>query len=326
MAERGAINLGSDFDMYLEVATRLETAREDDPALAECDPGEMIRHVRGKRAILHCTLDDRPAVLRLGLTPNDTANAKTWAEMKRLWPYMSDGKARIAEPLHFSPDHDILIVAEVPGQPLLRSIRASDGHSRVHHLAPAAGWLQRATAMTTEWRPARPAPWLARAIAAATHQCFPNLRALETEIIDRIQTLAKHIEGKEWRVAICHGDLHPNNLILEGDRLTGIDIGGSSYLPIYKDMARFLMHMGRRDITLSGDWWMGVDRAGAYAFRDAFALDEFEFGTVFPFMLGVEALIRVETQQLPPTRIKRAERMYRRLLKDLSHRAENISQ
>ena len=103
--------------------------------------------------------------------------------------------------------------------------------------------------------------------------------------------------------------------------MTGIDFGGSSLLPIYKDMARFLMHMGRRCLIPSGETWMGVDQMGAHAFRDSFNLSDLEFNVILPFMLGIEALLRVEILELPASRIKRAERGYRRLLKDLQTKA-----
>ncbi|QYX55393.1 aminoglycoside phosphotransferase family protein [Roseovarius sp. SCSIO 43702] len=308
----------TDLDTLIALTARIEAARADDPALAACEPGELLRHVPDKRALLRCRLGSRAAIMRLGLAPGGSANARTWAEMRRLWPHMSDGDARIAEPLHFNAPHDLLLVEDVAGEPLLPVIRrARAGPARTRHLAPAAHWLRKVTRTSEATAPARPAPWLERAAKAATEQPFPALAGLEQRILPHLQALAARLEGRDWRVAISHGDFHPNNLILSGTRLTGIDIGGSSSLPIYKDMARFLMHMGRRDIDVSGAWWMGVDRSIARAFGDAFDLSDFETDVVLPFFLGVEALIRVESDSLPSSRIKRAERMYRRLLADL---------
>ena len=315
-----------DLEHILDLTERFDAARATDLALKDVEIQDLLRLVKRKRAILSCRFEGRPAVIRLFLDDDPTSSQREWEELKRIWPVMSQGSYRVVEPLHHCPSQNLLIVEQAEGTPLLELLWQSDRDARLQYLEPGARWLRLYSGGTEEWRGARHRRWLAKAERAAERQVFDTLRSIESEIIALLRQMADRMEGAKWRTAILHGDFHPNNLMARGDQLVGIDTGGSARMPIYKDMARFLMHMGRRDITLSGDWWMGVDRAGAYAFRDAFALDEFEFGTVFPFMLGVEALIRVETQQLPSTRIKRAERMYRRLLKDLSHRVKNISQ
>ena len=304
-------------DKMMEIATRLEAARDADPVLANAEIEDLIRHIPGKRAIARGYLGGQAAVFRISLADHDKGLAATWQEMQRLWPYMSEGNYRICEPLHHNPAHGILVIGEVPGTPLLQYIWQTRGPERSKYMRPAAEWMRAATAMSEGWRVASPAGWLARAERSSKRQPFAQLLAFEIKIIKELQLLAKRIEGVQWRTAICHGDLHPNNLITDGDRLTGIDFGGSSRLPIYKDMARFLMHMGRRGLIPSGDRWMGVDRQGAQAFRDAFDLSDEEFTVFLPFMLGVEALIRVEIPELPTSRIKRAERMYKALLQDL---------
>ena len=120
-----------------------------------------------------------------------------------------------------------------------------------------------------------------------------------------------------WSGAICHGDFHPNNLISKDECLTGIDTGGSSILPVYKDMARVLVHMGRRAVIPSGQMWLGVDRVGFDAFAEAFAFDDLETHVCLPFMIGVEALLRVENKSLSRGRIRRATAFYTALLADL---------
>jgi aminoglycoside phosphotransferase (APT) family kinase protein len=125
------------------------------------------------------------------------------------------------------------------------------------------------------------------------------------------------VQAQTWRTAISHGDFHPNNLIVDGPRLTGIDLGGSKGLPLTKDMARFLMHMGRRRVKLPGPLAFGVSRAGLDAFGAEFDLSAHERDIVLPFFLAFEALIRVENTGLAPSRIRRAEKMYQSLLPDL---------
>ena len=174
------------------------------------------------------------------------------------------------------------------------------------------------------WPPARsicappPSGWLARAARASATQPFARLRGIESGILAHLTRMAAALEGAEWRVAISHGDFHPNNLILGEDRLTGIDTGGSGRMPVCKDIARFLVHMGRRGMIPSGRRYLGVDAEGLEVFAEVFGLTEVERHLWVPFFIGIEALIRVETRALKPSRIKRAEEMYGLLLADLA--------
>lgn len=168
------------------------------------------------------------------------------------------------------------------------------------------------------WRATNPAGWLARAERAAASQPFARLRGIEADILAHLRQLAKMLGGAEWRIAICHGDFHPNNLVLDGECLTGIDLGASSRMPVTKDIARFLAHMGRRGMLPSGERYLGVDAQGIEAFVETFALTETERTRALPFFLGVEALIRVENRQMKNGRIRHAEEMYVALRDDLA--------
>ena len=65
----------TDLDTLIALTARIEAARADDPALAACEPGELLRHVPGKRALLRCRLGDRAAIMRLGLAPGGSPSA-----------------------------------------------------------------------------------------------------------------------------------------------------------------------------------------------------------------------------------------------------------
>ncbi|RKF15235.1 hypothetical protein D6850_10395 [Roseovarius spongiae] len=307
----------TDLETSLIIARKLEAAGAHDPSLAMLEPLEIIRHVPAKRVIFRAMFRETRAVVRLSLRPDGGATAAEWDEMQRLWPHMAEGRFRIARPLHACPGHGVIIVEDVRGVPLLEHLRSLAPPARPPWLHAAADWLRASTAMSESWRPAAPEGWLRRAESAAEQQPFAQIAAHEAGILAEMQRLAARMDATQWRVAITHGDFHPNNLIAEGDRLTGIDTGGSHRLPIYKDMARFLMHLGRRRINLGGPRRFGVSRAGLDAFAAAFALAPVERELFLPFMLGFEALIRVESSVLPQSRIVRAEKMAQELLEDL---------
>lgn len=307
-----------DLDALEEIAMRFEQARTADPALSDADLGDLLRHVPGKRAVIRGTIRGRACVWRMFMDPHDDVSAREWEELQRIWPEMQGKRYRVAEPLYHSGAHRLLAIEEVQGTPLLELIRTSPEETRAALVLPGAAWLRRYTESTESWVPAKPVGWLKRAERASATQPFARLRTLEMQVIAQMTRLAGRIEGLDWRVAISHGDFHPNNLIAEGERLTGIDTGGSGRMPIYKDIARFAMHMGRRGVIPSGRRVLGVDGGVLDAFTEAFALTEAERWRILPFMLGVEALLRVETRALSGSRIRRARDMYEALLEDLT--------
>ncbi len=306
-----------DLSAMMRITAGLSAARAHEPRLAGAEPGDLIRHIPGKRAIFHGQLEGRDVVFRLHLTPENGAARREWDEMQRLWPYMATGDLRVPQPICAAPEAGVIVQELVPGTPLLELLYSLEPPQRMAYLAPAAAWLRASTAMSEGWRAPRPDRWIARAADASAKQPFAQLRALELRILALMERLAPIVASEPWRVAICHGDYHPNNLIASGARLTSIDLGGSQRLPLMKDIARFAVHMGRRRLRLSGTTCLGVDRACTEAFADAFAFSDHERRAVLPFFLAFEALIRVENTALPDSRIKRAEQMYQGLLCDL---------
>lgn len=307
-----------DLDAMMQITARLEEARAQTPALTNAEAGDLIRHVPGKRALFHGILNGRNVVFRVNLAPDTSACLREWDEMLRLWPYMATGDLRIPEPICASPDGRVIVQERVTGTPLLELLYTLAPQARSAWLAPAGAWLRKSTLMSEGWRPATPNRWIARTETASARQPFAPLRRLEQQILAQMHRLAPALTAEPWRTAICHGDFHPNNLIADGQRLTGVDLGYSQRMPLLKDAARFAMHMGRRRLRLSGETCLGVDRACLLAFGDALQMSAQERGAVMPFFLGFEALIRVENSRLPATRIVRAERMYQGLLADLA--------
>ena len=302
----------------MAVQARLAAARAREPALEAACIDEVLRIVRGKRAVLAGLWQERPAIFRM-VEPTETEwQAREWREATRIWPHMQGARYRVAEPLAHLPEVGIMVVERVPGTPLLEHLWSAPPDSRTALMPRAAAWLRRYTDVTEAWRATNPAGWLARAERAAASQPFARLRGIEADILTRLRQLAKMLEGAEWRIAICHGDFHPNNLVLDGECLTGIDLGASSRMPVTKDIARFLAHMGRRGMLPSGERYLGVDAQGIEAFVETFALTETERTRALPFFLGVEALIRVENRQMKNGRIRHAEEMYVALRDDLA--------
>lgn len=301
----------------MDLVQAFERAAPTDPALGRARLEEAIRLVPGKRAIFGGRFDGRPAIFRFYIENAESHARRDWAELIRAAEYMATGDLRVNAPLYHVPKLGLVVVERVAGTPLMQHIWQADHAARRACLAPAATWFRKYTAPTETRVPARLDGWFSRARRAMARQPFDKLRPLEAALMGEITRLATPLSGTPWRMAICHGDFHPNNLLVAGPRLTGIDTGGSAKLPVYKDMARFLSHMGRRGLVPSGTRRFGVDAAGLDAFARAFDLDETEQALWLPVMIGIEALIRVESTALSGSRIRRSTAFYQELLDDL---------
>lgn len=306
-----------DLETLRRVGSRLESLAAAHPVLAGLDISEVLRIVPGKRTVLAGQFEGRAVVARLVEPELSDKLTKEWVELHRIWPHMNSGRYRVAQPILHLPEAGMMVVERIAGAPLLEQLWQEDQARRAQHLRPAAEWLRRYTDVSESWRSGNAAGWLARAERASATQPFGRLRRIETAILEHLRKMARMLEGADWRVAISHGDYHPNNLILDAARLTGIDTGGSGRMPVCKDIARFLVHMGRRGMIPSGRRHLGVDAEGLEIFAEVFALTEIERRLWVPFFTGVEALIRVENRALKPGRIRRAEEMYTLLLEDL---------
>ena len=278
------------------------------------DVSDCLRFKPSHTSILSGRFGHNRAIFRLALSEKDATDlAETWHELNRIASFMSEGKYQAPRGLAYYEDTALLITTQAKGEVLLPLLRSPDGMELVHHIAK---WLEDYSKPTIEWRDAKTAFWLKQAEKASSKQPHQALRAREIKILAVMRSLASRLNDQKWRVAITHGDYHPNNLLWDGETLTGIDIGGSAYLPIYKDMARTAVHLSRREILNGYASEMGVNANLLAAFDDSFELTEFERQVALPFFIGFECLIKVEQPNAPNWRIEATERFYDKFLAD----------
>ncbi|OZB19588.1 MAG: hypothetical protein B7X55_03050 [Rhodobacterales bacterium 34-62-10] len=299
---------------------RLQTLVASDPALNGAKIENMLRLVPGRRAIIAGWLKDKPAVFRVSLHPEETASfLREWQELQRASTYMNSGKSQIAAPMTLGAGAEVLVVQRAQGHQMLDFITRLTPPDRIAQVTEATTWLARYQAPTLETSPTGWKKWFSRAQAALATQTHPELLEVEQRVLRRMKTLGRNLEATgAWRTAIGHGDFHPNNLMVGPDKvLRGIDLGGSGRIPIYKDMARFLTHLSRRGVTISGTRRFGVDAATYDAFVAACNLDEVEATLCLPFMICFETLIRVEHPAMPARRVAHGVKLAKSLLADL---------
>lgn len=309
--------LAPQFEALMTHAERFEIARRNDPALARAELEDLIRVVVGKQAVIAGRFGETPAIFRIFEDPANPLAAKEWDELQRIYPLMQEPPYQVVRPLYFSKDNGIQITEKVPGTPLMEHLWQLPRRKRLLYLPQSAAWLHSYMGPTLNQARANPLHWLRRAEKIAAQQPFPRLQRCEAAILIEMKRLARQIKGKTWRRALGHGDYHPNNLIATASGLTGIDTGARHMVPIYRDMARFMLHIARRGLTLSRAHHFGVDKSLFDAFATTFELDDTEQQVYLPMLLGFDALTRVESKTLPRRRIKRAHEIYEMLLEDM---------
>lgn len=288
-----------------------------DPVLAQAQITELLRLVPGKRALFAGQLNDQPVMFRHCLEANSQQQVSNqWAEMNRVCRYLKAPPYLINTPLHLGVSGDVMMLEFVEGRPLMQYMRHTLPEEKGLLTGLAVRWLQAYCQPSEEWCEVRVDSWLRRAGDAAARQPQQRLRAVEAQVLQRMQVLGGEIAGQSWRRAICHGDFHPDNLMFSDDALTGIDIGGSGRIPIYKDMARFLVHLARHKMLPSGRRHYGVDAAAFEEFAVVFGLSEIERSQFLPFMIGFEILFRVERATAKPKLVEAALRVAEGFLAD----------
>ena len=280
--------------------------------------GAALHLVPNRHAVFQGRFQGQEAVFRLALSPEaQKTAAQEWDELARVWPYMNTPPLTVQAPLFHAPEAGLTITALAKGEGLLTALWRLPPEERAAPIALSADWLYKFTAPSIEARPPNRRPWRSWAEKAAEQQPHDSLRAVEARVLQKMKKLYRQIDFPEWRVALAHGDFHLNNLFWDGEALTGIDLGATNHAPLYKDIARALVHMARRGMLPSGARRFGVDAAAFEAFAQRFQLSDQEENGFLPYFICFETLIKVEHPDMPQARLNHALAMSDALLTDL---------
>jgi len=178
----------------------------------------------------------------LGKTRYDDAGAQTFRCMARLWQGDDQDDVSYARPLCYQPEHRLLWQERVPGV-TLDSLLNRPGLdtallARVAravaalHCTPFATGRPVATSgiverlMSSEALVARAQPQCAPALAQATLQLLQRAPSLETRTC-----------------ATLHGDLHSNNILIDGASVYLVDLDEASNGPPLSELGSFLAEL-----------------------------------------------------------------------------------
>ena len=305
-------------DVVANIAAQFLTRCQQDPELENVSDIRVLKYKANRHSVLSGCLGTQAVIFRFFPKERIRIAKREWAEMQRIWPYLNDGDCRICRPLYLSADKRILVVENIKGILLLKHIQNAEPDLSITCINHCARWLRTYTFPTEDWQDNDYTYWLDRAEKAMERQSFADIRVLQKSILNDLKRIGKLIEKQKWRTAICHGDFQLKNLIMQGKTLVGIDTGGSAKLPIYRDIARLLAQSGRHGILPGTERYLGVSRASIQAFSQAFSFNQPEENLILPFMLGCEAILRVEPVTISSTRLNYSVNMYHSLAHDLS--------
>ncbi|SFI48234.1 phosphotransferase [Celeribacter neptunius] len=181
-----------------------------------------------QRAVFDIDWDGQRAIAKLIWHDNRApAVSQQSAALKRMAARLTP-PAFVPEVLHIAPKAGLFIISYAEGETALNLMKKADRATAERVVEAARIWQEAAT----KERHIAPLPRarIARQIAALPTNEDPLTRWLRARL-DAAPEALTHVPG--------HGDFWSGNLILDGDRITAIDLGPQQQMPLINDLARF---------------------------------------------------------------------------------------
>jgi hypothetical protein len=281
-----------DLGKVLDWAERQAAGRDVVQRLERIVPGFSASDViklQIDRAIVAGDLDGQPVIAkwyRGGDGPETVRRLR--AELDHLSGHMSSGPCRMMRCLGILPEHGLAILDRVPGDRLTDVLPDAEGPERARLVALAARWLGLYTAGRRREAAFGPRHWLDRRHAHSANHLDPADADLARALLDGLEALVPSVRGQPVTKAAVHGDFTSDNLIWDGEVLTGVDVQGECWLPLAKDMALFLVWQVLRRDRETGARHHGVWADDWSALAGAHLLETPESETVLRFLIGCE--------------------------------------
>lgn len=218
--------------------------------------------------------------------------ARQAAELRALAPRMSHGRYRVPELVAAFPEAGLAVTGFIEAQGLKGLLQSAPPAQRMEMIEEAGRWLAlvaqgrcRAGQLQAGFWVARRKPGLAALAGTAQGPLAEALAA-------RLEVMAQAVTGSPVTQARCHGDFAPHNLMRNAAALWGVDIHNAHYLPLAKDIARFLVAT-HAQAPGPGPRLMGLAQADGAALMQAGLLPPDEAARLMPFFIGVELADRL---------------------------------
>lgn len=223
---------------------------------------QPVRYRPGQRHVLHYTANACPGPTVFAKIYRDGTAARLRGLSDRLaGPVASGSRARVARPLPASPDHHAGLWLHVAGRPLSQALRADPGSLA---MAAVAGAALRAI-HEIDPGPVAAERGVADEVAAAARACahitglLPAWGGRLRRLLDGVGERMQRLPAEAPR--LTHGDAKCDNLLVEQDRLTLIDLDRCGYADPALDIGKLLADLR---------WWCERNGPGPGAVQALF--------------------------------------------------------
>ncbi len=211
-------------------------------------PVEVFRYEPERRSTLRCTLADPRApqtqqVVYGKTFCDDQATQTLQSRFEYFWQLAQGDRAApwVAQPLGWDRATRTLWQAAAPGQPLMQAAKATDAIADFERIGCALAKLHLAALPAREVRST--VHWLAelRRRVQKISRAAPDLAA-------RVLALAATLEAVTMRLprarqTLIHGDFHPEQVWLHGDRVVFFDFDELALGNPMEDLAEFIVKL-----------------------------------------------------------------------------------
>lgn len=302
---------------------RIEARRALDAALRASDGVEGARIGRSllakdARAVFSGRLGERDVVFKLVRHPEraerDTAAYRD--ELAANWPRMSAGALRVPEPIAFFPERGLSVTALAHGRRLTGELRRSHPTERARLTGLAADWLALYTAERRQESALTAGFWIRHRVERIPAIEAAEDRARAERLIEALRPLAGRLDRMGVTQVRPHGDFWGDNLLWDGTILTGIDLQHTTWHPLARDAARFLVHLALICPEPEGPWRHGLPEGQVRAVEERPLLQDEPEG-LLRFFVAIELAHRLISEARFPAMLAGTRAATDRLIAEL---------
>lgn len=197
-----------------------------------------------RNAVFHARISGEPFILKQFYPPEKpdiVERLKTGLEVASL--HMKDPHFQVNKCLEVFSAQGIAVLSYAPGVTVAEQLVISSAKERITLLERCGEWH-----LNYIGNRHKPSPFPKTFWESNLEQIKPPaMRSDKKYIFDvlraNLHTRIAGISGKTQITAATHGDFSVENIIVDTETLTGIDIEGTKWMPVSRESARFLVYL-----------------------------------------------------------------------------------
>lgn len=220
------------------------------------------------------------------------------AELDQVTERMNGTQHGINPCLLALPEIGVIILGHAGDLRLSDTLKAA-GRDRPKWIAQSGDWLATYVGPRRKTETFRPRRWLDRLDAVlqsdAEIASLPNVRRGR----QNLGRLGRSLMGAPFTRAATHGDFVSINAHVLDGKIIGVDVQGEAWLPLARDVARFLVWQQMTD-PAPGPKRHGISTADLEPFLSTVDLPGDEALTILPFFIGLQLMQRLVDMRSDP--------------------------